>query len=421
MQQAAPVDRTVNRDCMLILDYACFSSAPDYHLLALRVIDEFSMKLTNPLIRPTTLSTCAVITAAVLAITGCNPDSHQGIRIRAISAESGLSFLEPDTAQETDPSPSLFLDFDEDPFHSSATYSFFRLGQQLSYAADLGYRHPGSMRVSNRTAVWQGPLFTLPSFPTKPLTVSIWIKPLNTQRAAVAKLMLMRVSDNDGVSVPIAEMEMVPGKWQKLEGRIPNIESAEKLHAIRLEVEGADIDYLIDDVSIKETSSVYPLGSEQGSEELLPAISELGPVVNGDLEDGLEPWGSQGGQITRSREHAHSGKYSLLISGRTQGWHAPVITINRLEDNTPYRVSIYVRMTENFPLADVQLTLKQVVDGQPKFIPIANRSVSSDSWTQVVGSLQAADFSTSDQFSIYLESSNPTASYYVDNLSVEAQ
>lgn len=378
------------------------------------------MKLTNNFMRPTAIVSSFAVAVLATAIVGCTPDSDRGIHISAISAESGLSFLNPDAAEEPGFSPSLFLDFDDDPFHSSATYSFFRLGQQLSYATDLGHRNPGSMRVSNRTATWQGPLFTLPPLQTKPLTASMWIKPLNTQRVAKAKLMLMRVSDGDSVSVPLTEMEMSPGKWQKLEGRVPSRESADKLHIIRLEVDGADIDYLVDDVSIKETASVSAFDSKVDLEDFMLDVPASGLIVNGDLESGLEPWSSQGGQITRSKEHAHSGEHSLMISGRTQGWHAPVMMVDKLEDNTAYRISIYVRLPEKLPVADVQLTLKQVVNGQPKFIPVANGTVSSDGWTQVVGTVRGADFSTSEQLSIYLESANPTASYYVDTLTLEA-
>lgn len=378
------------------------------------------MKSTNKSIRSTALASIFAVTLLATAITGCEHDSNEGIRITALSAKSGLSFLDPDTAQEADSSPRLLLNFDDNPFYSSATYSFLRLGQQLSYATDLGHRNPGCMRVSNRTAVWQGPLFTLPPLQTKPLTASMWIKPV-TQRAAKAKLVLMQVSESNSVSVPLAEIEMMPGKWQKLEGRIPSIDSAGKVHVIRLEVEGADIDYLVDDVSIVETALVSALESEVGFEALMAVVPASGLVVNGDLENGVEPWSSQGGKITHTNEHAQSGDYSLLISGRTEGWHAPMMTLGKLEDNTRYRVSIYVRMTEGFPVADVQLTLKQVVDGQPKFIPVANRTVSNNEWTQVVGSVEAADFSMSEQLFVYLESTNPTASYYVDNLTLEAQ
>jgi endo-1,4-beta-xylanase len=378
------------------------------------------MKPTNNSIRSTALASTFAVTLLAAAITGCDKDSNQGISITAISADSGLSFLDPGRAQGPHTSPNLLLDFDDSPFYSSATYSFFRLGHQLSYATDLGHHNPGSMRVSNRTAIWQGPLFTLPPLQTKSLTASMWIKPVNTQRTAKAKLVLMQVSDSNSVSVPLAEMEVTPGKWQKLEGRIPSVESADKLHIIRLEVEGADIDYLVDDVSIKETASRSALEPEVGFEALAPTAPASGLIVNGDLENGVEPWSYQGGKITHTKEHAHSGKYSLLASGRTEGWHAPLMTLGQLEDNKLYRVSIYVRMTEEFPVADVQLTLKQVVDGQPKFIAVANRTASSDGWTQVVGTVESADFSVSEQLSIYLESATPTASYYVDTLTLEA-
>lgn len=361
-----------------------------------------------------------LVTTTLAACSQDNPEQEE-IRIRAISAESAFPMYEADSAQGTPSSQRLLLDFDDSPFHTSPTYNFFRLGDHLSYATDQGHRHVGSMRVSNRAAAWEGPLLTLPPLQTKPYTVSMWVKLINTQRTATAKLVLMQVADSGGVSVPLAEVEISPGSWQKVEGTIAGVASEDKLHALTLEVDGADIDYLIDDVLVEEAGSISEFDSSPALDALKQATPAQGIVANGDVESGLEHWTYQGGKISLSKQQAYSGEHSLLITDRTEPWHAPAVMLNGLEDNQLYRFSIFARLTAEYTSAPVQLTLKQVIDGEAIFLPIANTRVTNSGWTEVAGNLSVPNFSNSEEVSLYLESIDPVASYYVDNLTVERQ
>lgn len=357
--------------------------------------------------------------AFVLVLTtlvACTQDK-QGInevRIRAISGESYFPFSNAGKDQQSNASQGLSLGFDDSPFFSSATYSFFRLGDSVYYAHDQGHRKTGSVGVRNRTAIWQGPLLTLPPLEARPYTASFWVKLINTDRTADVKLVLTQVSDSGPVNMPIAEINVTPRTWHKVEGSFVGTRS-DHMHVLRVEVDGADIDYLVDDIMVDESGQP----AEYEAEEFAQPAPKSNFVSNGDLEEGLEPWTYQGGKITRTRQHAHSGEYSLLTSERTQGWHAPVMVVKGLEDHTLYRFSIFVRLTDEFPTATVQLTLRQVIDGKLVFTALANEKVTNSGWTEVAGSYSATNFNISGQTSVYLECGNPVASYYVDTLTVE--
>lgn len=359
------------------------------------------------------------VALACAILSGCGQESD--ISIEPIVAESALPLFEGGQADAHQSPERLMLNFDSSPFHSSGTYSFFRLSDHVVYSIDQGYRSVGSMQVSNRTASWQGPLLTLPPLQNRSYTASMWVRLINTQRTAKAKLVLMQITDGDNISVPIVEVEVTPGAWQNIEGRIAGVQSEDKLHVLRLEVEGADVDYLVDDILVEESKSASGQQSEVPLISLAQSTPPAGLIINGDLENGLQPWTYQGGKISLSKRQAHSGEYSLLVSARTAVWHAPVMILKDLEDHRPYRVSIFVRLTEDFPSAEVKLTLKQEVDGKPSFITIASTRAYDNGWTEVAGNIQAPNFSSSEHVSIYLESANPIASYYVDSLTITPQ
>lgn len=369
------------------------------------------------------LGHCLAFLLVSVALVACTPDKQEkeDVRIRAIPGEP---FFPPsDTDRDRGYfSERLLLDFDSSPFLSSASYGFFRLGDYLSYATNQGHRQKGSVRVSNRTANWQGPLITLPPLKGKSYTASAWINLINAERTANVKLILMQVSDEDAVSMPLAEIEATPRTWQKVEGQIVGTKTDNSISVLRMEVEGSDIDYLVDDILIEEAALASELEEKLEREApVRPASSAARFISNGDVEEGLEPWTHQGGKITRSRQYAHSGEYSLLISERKLEWHAPMMTVSGLQDNKLYHFSIFARLVEGFPADTAQLTLKQMIDGKPIFTAIANSRVSNSGWTEIAGSISASNFSISGQVSVYLECGNPIASYYVDSLTVEEQ
>lgn len=95
------------------------------------------------------------------------------------------------------------------------------------------------------------------------------------------------------------------------------------------------------------------------------------------------------------------------------------MAVKGMENDKLYRFSIFARMNDGEPAANVKLTLKRTTAGQTTFVSVANAAANSTKWTEVAGTFSANNISDSESVSVYLEAENPTASYFVDTLTVE--
>ncbi|WP_233531936.1 carbohydrate binding domain-containing protein [Paenibacillus alkalitolerans] len=138
-----------------------------------------------------------------------------------------------------------------------------------------------------------------------------------------------------------------------------------------------------------------------------------------DFEDGTKQgWfgRSSANVLTVTQEQAQSGLYSLKTTNRTSAWHGPIVDVTeKIVKGTTYEISGYVRLTD-IPAtpSSIKMTLEIVANGTTTFKNIAVQSVSDTNWYQ----LKAIYNLTSDvsALKLYVESSNRTESYYIDNI-----
>lgn len=359
------------------------------------------------------------VMAYPIGLVACNPDiaERDEIFIEAIPNQSSLFALhsgrdkKADTLQEP-----IQIHFDQNAYFTNATSSLLYRGGYLSYVRDQGHLKLGSVLVANRTASWQGPLLTLPPLEGRSYNASVWVKLIETDQATRIKLILTRVSDGTITNLLLNEIQAEPRTWQKVEGEfIGNSQSDSDINTLSLEVDNADISYLVDDIVV----SYAELSATLQAAALATTTKKSDFVTNGSVEEGLEPWSHQGGVISRSTSYAHTGEHSLLIAGRKQEWNAPVIFVKGLEDRKLYRFSIFVRLSDGQPSANVKLTLKRTTAGQTTFISLATGHATSTVWTEMAGTFSASNISESERVSVYLECEDPTASYFVDTFTVE--
>jgi len=141
---------------------------------------------------------------------------------------------------------------------------------------------------------------------------------------------------------------------------------------------------------------------------------------NGDLEAGDWYWYPQGDGVTATRTSAqsHGGTYSLLVEGRSDSWHAPVMPLIKTLPSGQYEASVWVRLADGEDPAPVQLSLKTQVEGEESaaFTPIHSAEVTTSGWTRLAGTFQNNSPGRWGDISLYVESPNLTLSYYVDDL-----
>lgn len=359
-------------------------------------------------------------TATSVALSACQPEvpAEKEIFIEAIPTTSSSFVSQEGVDKKRQGIQAIQLGFDQSAYFVNANSSLLYRGQFLTYVHDQGHLDAGSVLVENRAASWQGPLLTLPPLDEGvPYNASVWIRLIDTDKPARIKLILSRVSEGAVTNLLLNEIQAEPRMWQKVEGEfVGNALSDRDINALSLEVESTD-KYLVDDFLVTHADESAKLQAAA-----LAATSRASVFfTNGSVEEGLDPWTQQGGIISRSTSHAHSGKYSLLISGRKQEWNAPMMFIKAkaLEDNKLYRFSIFVRLNDGQQAANARLTLRRTTAGQTTFTPLAAAQATSTNWTEVAGTFSAANISESEKIAIYLECEDPLASYFVDTLSAE--
>lgn len=362
-----------------------------------------------------------LLAVAPLALAGCDEQSAAGkeIFIEAVPMGTSQPFA-PITSGDRKPGSTpqtILLNFDDSSFFVTPTSSLLFRGDHLSYVREQGHLKPGSILVSNRTASWHGPLVILPTLEKgRAYAASVWIKLIETDEPAAVKLTWTQVADGTVTNLVLAELKADPRVWVKLEGEfIGNAQPHSVINTLSLDIEKVELKYLVDDFMV----AYAELSAELEAAAAAAKTRVADQIVNGSVEQGLDPWTHQGGVISRSSVFAHSGSYSLLIAGRTQEWNAPVMPVQGLENNKLYRFRLFARMNNGEPPVKVRLTMKRTTAGQTTFIPLGWGLASSSGWAEITGTFTSGNISDSEQVSVYLEAENPTASYFVDSLTVE--
>ena len=168
------------------------------------------------------------------------------------------------------------------------------------------------------------------------------------------------------------------------------------------------------------SSSEMAMSSEAtSSSEMATACAAVTDnlAVNGGAEDGLTPWGAQGATAEQSDAEAHCGSFSILVSGRTDSWNAPLINLSNFATGETYSFEVWVKMAAGEGTETVSLTVNYTDDdGNANYTGITSESVTADDWVKLSGSYTHTPTGTSTGVYAYIESASETASYYVDDM-----
>jgi endo-1,4-beta-xylanase len=124
--------------------------------------------------------------------------------------------------------------------------------------------------------------------------------------------------------------------------------------------------------------------------------------------------------VTDEANVTKDGKYSLKVEKRSESWHGPSLRIEKyVEEGGEYKFSAYVKLIEP---ASAQITLStQIGSGSSAtYANITQQNVSTGSgWVKLEGLYRYS--MKSDYITIYIESSSPNASFYIDDISAELE
>jgi endo-1,4-beta-xylanase len=156
-----------------------------------------------------------------------------------------------------------------------------------------------------------------------------------------------------------------------------------------------------------------------------PGRAGAQPLVSSDFEDGtLQGWTARGGGVllTNSDAAANTGTRSLLTTNRTAGFHGPSRDLlGVLQRDVPYRIRVSVRLTAPppAPAPQVRMTVQRTpTGGAAAFDTVASSNTVTDAgFTTLVGTYRFTTDVTG--LLLYVESTDGTASFYIDDFRVE--
>lgn len=159
-----------------------------------------------------------------------------------------------------------------------------------------------------------------------------------------------------------------------------------------------------------------------------PAVFAEGPLIPGsvaakyDFENGsTQGWAPKGSvTIAFVNEEKNSGVYSLKTTGRTANWNGPSVNVKGiLMKNAAYTISGYVKRS---PGQTTPSTLKfsmeqKAVGASTAWITVGSQAITGTDWTKISGTYSFTQDLASQL--LYVESSNETEDFYIDDVTIK--
>jgi len=171
--------------------------------------------------------------------------------------------------------------------------------------------------------------------------------------------------------------------------------------------------------------TVLALGSvvAPGSAPTASAAVEDGKnlVDNRGFENGTtNGWTCQSCTMTAAQWGTRqSGAWSAYIGGRSNNWAGPVYSLlNKMAQGRKYRFSLWVRQDNGAATENFQIIVRKTVNGVQTFDTVASRNLAKNQFGRLSGEYTLNYSGALTELSFYIQASNATLSYALDNVFV---
>ncbi|MNM16229.1 Endo-1,4-beta-xylanase A precursor [compost metagenome] len=275
-------------------------------------------------------------------------------------------------------------------------------GKTEAVASSVYSTHSGgySLLASGRTASWNGPSVDVSGTLQKDgvYQIAAYVKAVSAADAGNIKLTVKRTAGGaDHYEQVSAAVPADDSAWVKLEGSYTYTEDSTSL-MLYIESDNATASYVIDDISITgETDTGLPIHST--------------------FEDGTaQGWASRlsSETVTATSEASQSGSYSLKVTGRTAAYSGAALNVSgKLSSGTMYRISAWAKLLPGETPADIRLSLQAGSGSSASYTAvIGNTRITDGEWVRLSANYLLN--SSADDLSLYFETSEGAASFYVD-------
>ena len=281
-----------------------------------------------------------------------------------------------------------------------------------SVDSEIAHEGTKSLKVSNRTYVWEGPQIDLMGKLQKGETYycSAWVYQ-DTGEPQIFRLTAYSCDDSsedlyEGRFYTTIEqnLEVPSGVWTRLDGLYTyNYDGTPKFMVVYVEAGEIGFDFYVDDIVIAGPS-----------------------VLNSSFEDeSTKGWSGNGSTLSISEEFAQSGDFSLKVTGRKNPWEGPVADLmGKLVKGNTYYSSAWVYQESGEPQT-FRLTAysrddssEDPYDGKFYKTVAENLEVPSGEWTRLEGLYTYEYTGEPSGLTFYLESPEIDFDFYVDDVVV---
>jgi endo-1,4-beta-xylanase len=310
----------------------------------------------------------------------------------------GVDLFVDDVAVRPQPEP-LGPNLVTNPGFETGTNGWYTWSGTLSATTAQAHSGTQSGVVTDRTATWNGPVYSLLSAVTPGATyaATAWARVDGAASDSVDITLKITCAGAPDLYEQIASATATDASWVQLNGTftVPLCQLTD--FEIYLEGPAAGEDLYVDDVSVQR---------------LLWHDITTNAITNSGFESDGEGWSAFGGTFSVSTAYAHSGAQSGVDTDRTASWNGPSYALPTWPSE--YQVSAWALQsgTSSITLA---LSAKLVCNGVTTYQDIATATAAPSTWVDLAGTLVVPAGCTTALLYLQQESGTTFPDLYIDD------
>jgi endo-1,4-beta-xylanase len=273
----------------------------------------------------------------------------------------------------------------------------------VATSTDVAHGGSRSLKVTGRTASWNGPATDLRSqlSVNTAYQISGWVRLVAGQPASNLKFTVEERTTGSTSSTFVqvnAATAVTDSGWVQLQGTFSFTSAANDTLTLYLESDDPTSAYYLDDFAI-----AGPSGDQTG-------------LMTGFESGTAEGWTPRGPvTLTPTTETSATGGFSLKVTGRTASWQGPTIDVlGKLSKGTQYAIGVRVRLAPGEGSASVRVSLQADFAGNTSFLTVIGDTVVTDAaWVDL--SAMYTFGADADHLQLYVETASGTPSFYIDD------
>ncbi|WP_339316711.1 endo-1,4-beta-xylanase [Paenibacillus sp. FSL R10-2734] len=182
---------------------------------------------------------------------------------------------------------------------------------------------------------------------------------------------------------------------------------------------GKTVPFYIGDVLITERVTAEPTPMPTPEPPRDPALPFNTVTFEDQTGGGFEGRaGTETLTVSNEANHTDDGSYALKVEGRADTWHGPSLRVEKnVDKGQEYKISLWVKLIE--PKSSQLKLSTQVGNTSASYNTLASKTISNnDGWVQLQGTYRYSSVSE-EYLTIYVESSDAVASFYIDDIRFE--